>query len=223
MPPSIAEDAQRGHHVHRRVDVVEVPLVGRQRAVRVLEPLAQQHEQLVLRERRIEVRPRDAWKPEVPGREPRVLPRVRHREHVERVEVPPVAVAARAGAPRAAAARRGRRRASGARCTGTSACSRRGRRRPGGGSASCSADVPVGRERRVELVGVGLARGDDLVERVAGPGPLGGVLRLRRGLVEPQPQLGLAAGRHRHAVAQRRLRADAVRVDRVRRPRRRGR
>ena len=81
-------------HVHRRVDVVEVPLVGRQRAVRVQEPLAEQDDELVLRERRIEVRPGHAVEAEVPRREPRVLPRVGHREHVERVEVAPVAVPA---------------------------------------------------------------------------------------------------------------------------------
>ena len=87
-------DADRGHHVHRRVDVVEVPLVGRQRAVRMLEPLAQQHQELVLRERRIEMRPRDRVEAEIPRREPRVLPRIRHREHVEAVEVAPAAVPA---------------------------------------------------------------------------------------------------------------------------------
>ena len=37
--------------------------------------------------------PRDGVEREVPGREPRVLPRVGHGEHVERVEVPPPAVA----------------------------------------------------------------------------------------------------------------------------------
>ena len=47
-----------------------------------------------------------------------------------------------------------------------------------------------GRERGVELVGVGLACGDDLVERRGGRG----AGRPRRP-VEPQPQLGLAAGR----------------------------
>ena len=72
-----------------------------------------------------------------------------------------------------------------------------------------------GRDRRVELVRVGLARGDDLVERVARPGRLGGGLRLPRRLMEAQAQLGRAAGGHGHAVAERRLRADAVRVDGV--------
>ncbi len=89
-----AVDADRRHHVHRRIDVVEVPLVRRQRAVRMLEPLAQQHQELVLRERRIEMRPGDRVEPEIPRREPRVLPRIRHREHVEAVEVAPAAVAA---------------------------------------------------------------------------------------------------------------------------------
>ena len=58
------------------------------------EPLAQQHDQLVLGEGRIEVRPRDCVETEVPRSEPRVLPRVGHREHVEGVEVAPVLVPA---------------------------------------------------------------------------------------------------------------------------------
>ena len=82
-----ANTSQRRPGVHRRVDVAEVPLVGRQRAVRVLEPLAAQQQQLVLGERRVDVRQRDAVEGEVPGGEPRVLPLVRHRHDVEGVEV----------------------------------------------------------------------------------------------------------------------------------------
>ena len=52
------EHPERRQRVDRRVDVVEVPLVRRERAVRVLEPLAQQHQQLVLGERRDRGAPR---------------------------------------------------------------------------------------------------------------------------------------------------------------------
>ena len=64
------------------------------RAVRVLEPLAAEQGQLVLRERRVDVGERDAVERHVPRREPGVLPRVGHRHDVERLEVPPARVAA---------------------------------------------------------------------------------------------------------------------------------
>ena len=54
------EDLQRRPRLHRRVDVAEVPLVRRQRAVRVLEPLPADQQQLVLGERRVEVGQGDA-------------------------------------------------------------------------------------------------------------------------------------------------------------------
>ena len=202
-----AEDAERSHHVHRRIDVVEVPLVGGQRAVRVLEPLAQQHEDLVLRERGIEVRPGDRVEPEVPRGEPRVLPRIRHREHVEGVEVAPVAVARRGGEPRAAAARRGRRRASGARCRGRSACSRPARRTPGAGSASSPASCrPAPARRRTRRR---RPRGRRRPRRTRRPpSRRSPVLRVVRA-VQAQPQLGLAAGGHGHPVAERGLGAEA--------------
>ena len=80
---------QRRPRVHRRVDVAERPLVGGEGAVRVLEPLAAQREQLVLGERRVEMGERDRVEREVPRREPRVLPRVGHRHDVARVHVHP--------------------------------------------------------------------------------------------------------------------------------------
>ena len=173
------EDAQRRHHVHRRVDVVEVPLVGRQRAVRVQEPLAEQDEELVLREGRIEVRPGDRVEAEVPGGEPRVLPRVRHREHVERVEVPPVAVAAVPVGLR-------RRRLAGVAVEPAAHVVRVHLLAPDEPGARLAQDPHrLGRragrrERGVELVGVGLAGGDDLVERRphrSGPATFSGVCR----------------------------------------------
>ena len=68
------EDAQRGPRVHRRVDVAERPLVGRDLAVGVHVPLAQQQQQLVLGEGRVDAGERDAVERQVPGREPGVLP-----------------------------------------------------------------------------------------------------------------------------------------------------
>ncbi len=88
------EHLERGPRLHRRVHVGEVPLVGGQRPVRVLEPLTAQQEQLVLGEPGIDVRQRHAVEGQVPRRVPRVLPLVRHRHDVEGVEVPPPRVAA---------------------------------------------------------------------------------------------------------------------------------
>ena len=83
------EDAQRRPGVHRRVDVAERPLVGGQLAVRVHVPLAAQQDELLLGEGRVDVGERDALEGEVPGRVPRVLPRVGHRDDVAVVEVAP--------------------------------------------------------------------------------------------------------------------------------------
>ena len=84
---------QRRPGMHGRVGVAERPLVGRQRAVGVLEPLPAHGEQLVLGEGRVEVRQGDRVEGEVPGREPGVLPRVGHREDVLGVDVEPAGVA----------------------------------------------------------------------------------------------------------------------------------
>jgi len=61
----------------------------------VLEPLPAHDEQLVLRERRVDVGQGDGVERQVPGGEPRVLPRVRHREDVPGVHVGPGRVPAR--------------------------------------------------------------------------------------------------------------------------------
>ncbi len=80
------EHLERGPGLHRRVDVAEVPLVGRQGAVGVLEPLPAQQQQLVLGEGRVDVGEGDAVEGQVPGGEPGVLPLVGHRHDVEGVE-----------------------------------------------------------------------------------------------------------------------------------------
>ena len=88
------EDLERRPGLDRRVHVAEVPLVRGQGTVRVLEPLAAQQDELVLGEGRIDVGQRHAVEAEIPRREPRVLPLVRHRHDVEGLELAPAGVAA---------------------------------------------------------------------------------------------------------------------------------
>ena len=78
-------DPPRGPGVDRRIDVRERPLVGRQLPVRVHVPLAGEQDQLPLGEFRIDERERDGVEREVPGREPRVLPRVSGMEMMSAV------------------------------------------------------------------------------------------------------------------------------------------
>ena len=121
---------QRRPGVHRRVRVAERPLVGRQRAVGVLEPLPAHRQQLVLGERRVDVGQRHGVEGEVPGGEPRVLPGVGHREDVLGVDVEPRRRCGRGDARAAVAAGWGRRRASASRRSSRTACPRSSRRRP---------------------------------------------------------------------------------------------
>ena len=87
----IGED--RGPGMHRRIDVAEVPFVGRDLAVGVHVPLAQHQVQLLLAEVGIHQRQREHVERQVPGRIPGVLPLVRHRDDVGVVHVVPVRVA----------------------------------------------------------------------------------------------------------------------------------
>ena len=86
-------DAPRRPGVHRRVHVAERPLVGGDLPVRVHVPLAEEEHELVLGEVGIHQRQRDRVEGEVPRGVPRVLPLVRHRDHVVVVEMPPLGVA----------------------------------------------------------------------------------------------------------------------------------
>ena len=134
--PSIAIDLPRRPRVHRRVDVAEGPLVGRQLAVGVHRPLAAQQQQLLLGRGRVDVRQRDAVEGEVPRREPRVLPLVGHADDVgqrrgaARRRCGPAARRARP----AAGGRPGRRRAIPRPSSGRAACPTAARRRRAGRS-----------------------------------------------------------------------------------------
>ena len=95
VPGAVAQvDLPRGPRVHGRVDVGERPLVGGQLAVRMLGPFPAEQQQLRLREGRVDVRQGDGVEGEVPGREPGVLPLVRHRDDVGEGDVAPRGVPA---------------------------------------------------------------------------------------------------------------------------------
>ena len=98
-------DAAGGAGVDRRVDVGEVPLVGRELAVGVHVPLAQEQHELPLGPLGVEPCQRDAVEGDVPGGEPGVLPLVRARSGRRGCRVPPARVPPRVP--------RGRRRRAG--------------------------------------------------------------------------------------------------------------
>ena len=79
--------------MHRRIHVGEIPLIRRHLPVRVHIPLAQQQIQLSFRKGRIDPRHRDHMESHVPRREPRILPLVRHRDHITRKKMGPIRVA----------------------------------------------------------------------------------------------------------------------------------
>ncbi len=86
-------DEVRRPRVHGRVDVAEVPLVGRQLTVGVQVTAVQEQLELLLGELDIDHGQGDRVEREVPRREPRVLPLVGHRDDVLGDEVPPLLVA----------------------------------------------------------------------------------------------------------------------------------
>ena len=87
-------DAQRRPSMHRRVDVAQGPFVGRQLAVGVHVPLAQEKQELILGEVGVDKRKAHAMEREVPGGVPGILPLIGHRNDVGVVEVRPVRIAA---------------------------------------------------------------------------------------------------------------------------------
>ena len=88
------EDFQGGHGVDGRVHVPEGPFVGGDLTAGVKVARLQQSLQLLLGELHVEEREDHAVICEIPGREPGVLPAVRHGEDMGRIKVTPAAVAA---------------------------------------------------------------------------------------------------------------------------------
>src|SRR5439155_3633417 len=85
-------DAQRRPRVNRRVHVTEPELVSGQPAARMHIPLAAEELELTFREPRVDPCHGDAVEREVPCRKPGVLPGVRNRRYIARVEMRPLPV-----------------------------------------------------------------------------------------------------------------------------------
>src|SRR5262245_12640913 len=76
-----------------RSNIPERQLVRRQLPVRMHVPLTAEQQQLVLRELWVEPSHCDTMKCEIPRREPRIFPAVRHRDHFARPQMIPSAIA----------------------------------------------------------------------------------------------------------------------------------
>jgi len=92
VEPGIAQavhviDAPHGPGMHRRVEVGELPFVGRDLAVGVLELLEQQQPQLFLGELGVDDGEGHAVEGQVPGGEPGILPLVRHGHDAHGIEM----------------------------------------------------------------------------------------------------------------------------------------
>ena len=97
-----AMEEQRRKGVDRRVHVAEVPLVGRDLAVRVQVGAAEHQFHLLLGEVGIHDRERERVEGQVPGRVPGILPLVGHRDdvlvqHVEPLRVAGISISAMQG------------------------------------------------------------------------------------------------------------------------------
>ena len=178
----------------------------------MLKPFAGEQDQLVFRERGVDMGQGDAVECQVPGGEPGIFPLVGHRHDVERVESAP---------PGIATAEPGVRRPG---LGGVAVQPARhvvvvellAPQHPGEGLAHHDSLVgggTRGRQLGVELVGLGPAPGDHLVE----------VRSQRRGRLDhgaggaqPQPQLDGRARRHGDLVPERAFRPAPVRIDRGR-------
>ena len=79
--------------MHRRIHIAEVPLVGGNLPIGVGIETAQHQQQLLLGEIEVHQRQGDRVEGQVPGRIPRVLPLVRHGDHVGVQHVKPFRVA----------------------------------------------------------------------------------------------------------------------------------
>ena len=86
-------DAPHGPGVDRRIQIGELPFVGGDLPIGVLELLEEEHPELVLGVVRVDQAEGHAVERQVPGGEPGVFPSVRERHDAHRVEVLPVLVA----------------------------------------------------------------------------------------------------------------------------------
>ena len=86
-------DTPRGPGMHWRIHIAERPFVSRQLPVRMHVPFAQQEHELLFSELGINQRERHAVKRQVPGRVPRILPFIRHRDDIGVVDMFPIVVA----------------------------------------------------------------------------------------------------------------------------------
>ena len=204
------EDLERGPRLDGRVDVAEIPFVGGQRPVRMLEPLPAEQAQLVLGERRVDMGQSHTVECQIPRGEPGVLPLVRHRHDVERVEAPPAGVAA--GEPALRRSWLGRIAVQPARHVVV--VELLAPQHPGEGLPHHQRLVGRGgrgRQFGVELVGLGPAAGDDRVERRSQSG--GRFAPGARG-TQPQPQLDGRARRNGHPVPEGALRPAPIGIHR---------
>ena len=92
IPPIDLVHAQRRPRVDGRVHVAELPLVGRELAVRVHVPFTREERELLLGEIGIDQRERDGVKCEIPCGIPGVLPLVGDGEDLAVVEVAPLVI-----------------------------------------------------------------------------------------------------------------------------------
>ncbi len=220
-PPGLALGAvreQRRPGMDGRIDVAEVPLVGRQLAVRVQVQIAQHQVELALGEVRVDHAQGNRVEGEVPGRVPGVLPGVGHRDDVVVEEVHPVAVADAARA-------RGRRERVDTvlvePAVDVEAVVLLRPDHPGERLAHDARPLGIDRRRRdrgVEGVGLAGPRGHRRGRRLARTARRPGRGRLGRGRIEerqPQPDRRRAAGRDEAPMVRGRLRAGERRVDRA--------
>ena len=204
-------DAAGGPGVDRRVDVGEVPLVGRELAVGVHVPLAEQQHELPLGQLGVEQASGMQWKAMSQAANQGYSHLSGHARTSRLYECRQPALRPACARP-AAAGRRGRRSASARRCSGRTAWTR------AGPASACrctsrSSSVRPGRlDGGVERVGLGdpLAR---IVVEVGRSGSSSGPVR-RTACGRSTARPGATVAR----VVRRRLRAPPVRVHRVRRP-----
>ena len=204
-------DAPAGPRVDGRIHVAEIPLVGGDRAARVHVPLAEEEQELLLRELGIDPRHRDHVKGEVPRGVPRIFPLVRHGDHVGVEEVLPVVIARAA----ALGGRRRKVRVAGQPLLHDIMVKLLRPQQPGVGLAHDIARLGPERGRVLGFKkrrGLRDAPGENGVEICEGRG------RPRAGRREAEPEHDLAAGGNLERVVRRGFRPVAVRVHGVRAP-----